>query len=377
MSSIVRALQGLLSFQENRTSAQNAENNLPNDSPILNLPRELLDSILSHLRTDELISFRLTCRNLYQSNPPMTVLVEELRTSISFDGEGAWLYLAEGTWARTKGLHLCSGCRKYQPRAQFDDGELTMNARQRKCIAYTARMYFTPDHSLSFVELASRTQDRISNLDSIGSNHASNLQNSCRFAMWWPDGWRGQDPSSPYVPTPVYLRGNTADGDYLYYTWCFSFDTAQSPPASVAEIGEELGKSVVDLCPHIKSDDRRYIEAFHHCQHLRPVLRDCASSVSCSRCGMRSTVLCRADNSRIIIEVERRLGKLVAAWDPQWLANVDNPPRVVTDLVFQFQTSLRYLARSRFGSRLSLQRCDELKSVAEHLKPENGSNTGG
>lgn len=335
MSGIVRGIQRLIAFQENGISTQDAENNPHNDSPILNLPRELLDSILSHLRIDELISFRLTCRKFYQISPPVTVLVEELRTSIAFDGEGAWLYLAEGIWARTKGLLLCSGCRRYQPRALFDDGELTRNARHRKCIAYTARMYFTPDHSLSFVELASRSQDRIFGLGSISSNYASELQNSCRFAMWWPDGWRGQDSSSPYVPTPVYLRGNTTDGDYLYYTWCFRFDTVQSPPASIAEIGEELRKRVVNLCPHIRSDDRRYIEAFHHYQHFRPVIRDRAPLVNCSRCGMCSTVLCRADNCQIFIEVERRLGKLVAAWDPQWLANVDNPPRVLADVVFQ------------------------------------------
>lgn len=370
MSGIARALQRLVTFQENGIPAQHAENNLPNDSPILNLPRELLDSILNNLRIDELVSFRLTCRNLYQSNPPMTSLVEELRTSISFDGEGAWLYLAEGIWARTKGLLLCSGCRRYQPRAQFDDEELTTNARQRKCIAYTARMYFTPDHSLSFVELASMSQDRIVGLGR-GSPYASILQNSCRFAMWWPDGWRGQDSSSPYVPTPVYLRGNTADGDYLYYTWDFRFDTVHSPPASIAEIGEELRKSVVNLCPHIKSDDRKYIEAFYHCRHFRSVLRDRAPKVNCSSCGMRSTVLYRADNSQIFVEVERRLGELVDTWDPQWLANVDKPPRVVPDLGFRLQTTLRYLARSKFGSKLSLQRCYDLNSALEHVNPKN------
>ena len=140
---IVRALQGLLSYQENGNSAQGAENNLPNNSPIMNLPRELLDSILSHLRTDELISFRLTCRKFYQSDLPLTVIVEDLRTRISFDGEGAWLYLAEGIWARTKGLLLCSGCRRYQPRAL--DSPRSLHARYGQHKADTHNKYY-PSH---------------------------------------------------------------------------------------------------------------------------------------------------------------------------------------------------------------------------------------
>ena len=68
-------------LQRWRNYILNGQNNTGNDPPIFRVPREVIDTICSYLRVDDLVSFRLSCRKFYRGDPPFSDLGMSLRSN--------------------------------------------------------------------------------------------------------------------------------------------------------------------------------------------------------------------------------------------------------------------------------------------------------
>ena len=342
--------------------------NHPDHVPILRLPRELLDLIYNSLRIDDKVSLRLSCRHLYAGTPSVNDLIEEMRFSIDFDRELAWLSLWEHTWTRALDYLLCSGCRKYKPRAHFDGEEIPKPSKQRKCFAYTACMYITPDHVMSFTDVWLHSVHAYHRGGHIYTTHPGGYKRSSSWAAFIPL----RDHGAACISNPIYLHGSKADGAYLEYSMYFSIEPSPSSQLTTGEIKTQLSSRAISLCPHIQSDDERIIDAVHQCIQRGGLTNAPGPWVNCSYCGMQSSIQWRANDHRVTIRVLRRLGHLTCAGDPQWLAVLDNPQRPVYNWWFRLGTRLRYLARSEIGRRLAPRRTCELTSAIQHLNPNHG-----
>ena len=337
--------------ERSRKSGQECNRNIskPKTPAITDLPTELFDAFYDLLDLVSVVRFRQTCRALYYHGMDMCRLILRLR-SASYpdyaDFKFARLCFAERSYTKSPcqlGMLLCGGCETYHSEGSFSDEERKKQPEERVCVGQMGRVFFTPEHSVSFREL----QLHFGYIHSL----AIDIRKESQY------GWRPLDNThrpSPYLVSPIYHQCGSPYGHRFDYFWRFDISRDSEDVITRQSVKKILRSRSVDLCPHIQSDDPLVIDAINRCRHKHIYIHKMAQRVSCPRCKMQACVLLRAvdpwstdyeSQHRVIVHVTRYIGQIPSpnasrhvslyncdcsgddrkAMQPQWLMQIDQP----------------------------------------------------
>lgn len=347
-------------------------------SAIFDLPTELFNAFYNLLDPVSIIRFRQTCRALYYHGSDIHRLMRSLSLATDPNSRFARLCFAERSYTNSPcklGMLLCGGCETYHSEGAFSDQEKKKQPEERLCIGQIGRLYFSPEHSVSFRELQMQSSS-----PALVRSLATDIKKESQY------GWRPINNTqrlTPYLVSPIYQQCSSIYGHRFDYFWRFDLCGDAGDESSAQPLGEKLGGRAVKLCPHIRSDDPLVIDAIYKCRRKRIYIHKSASKVSCQKCAMRACVMLRAvdpwptdheSHHRVIVHVARYVGQIARssgyrhcfsarcrcgddmrkAMQPQWVFQLDQP-RLRTHHGFtkeniQFTSPGSGLAR-RYGPR--------------------------
>ena len=320
-----------------------------NSSTIIDLPTELFDAFYDLLDPVSIIRLRQTCRALYYHGSNLYRLMRNLRSAEDADSRFARLCFAERSYTNSPcelGMLLCGGCETYHSEGAFSDKDKKKQPEERLCFGQIGRLYFTPEHSVSFRELQMH-----SSCPAYVRSLATDIKKESQY------GWRPIDNThrlTPYLVSPIYQQCSSIYGHRFDYFWRFDICGDAGDESSAQSSNEKLGGRAVKLCPHIRSDDPLMVDAIQRCRRKRIYIHKNASKVSCQKCQMHACVMLRAvdpwftdheSHHRVIVHVARYVGQIARsngyrhwfsarcecgddlrkAMQPQWISQIDQP----------------------------------------------------
>ncbi|KAL2049504.1 hypothetical protein ABVK25_010191 [Lepraria finkii] len=270
------------------------------------------------------VNLKLSCRTLYQCGPALPIVFYLARKDpdLRFDLS----CISQRKFKKHKGQLACSGCRTFHHPSVFPPEQLQNEDWQRRCDASRRYLRITPDSRMSYQEL-------ISNLPRLPRPPIACLS----FASYRLKTFirkhqsAGPSQSHPYTEHPrVMLQRNKADL-FLRVVWAIYLDPLPGSTAPIEALVQQLSKCPVNLCCHIRSDDRYVAE---ESRKLQSTFRssDWGDKLDCPNCGMEIKFLWRRDffdrqeSPRGIgivnMYLKRRLGRSAGyfATDPQWIS---------------------------------------------------------
>lgn len=281
---------------------------------IIELPVEIFDPILALLDLPSLIRFRQTCRTLYYHGQDLRTLQQDLRGTITADSRFARLCFAERSYTnrlRERNMLLCGGCRIYHSKNSFNGLNRIKQAEERMCFGQNGRLYFTPEHSISFGEMTEKSM----RLSYAVRSLAMDTKQESRY------GYRrihDSERATPYLVSPIYQQCSRAYGHCFDYFWLFDIRGSSDTHGSPHSLTERLRKQTVKLCPHIKSNDALLVNAIRRCQRKNVFAHHNASRVICQRCKMNACVMLHSQDpwsadqdqrNRVLVHVARYVGQ--------------------------------------------------------------------
>ena len=323
----------------------------PSGSPVLNLPVELSEPISNLLDLPSTIRLRQTCRALYHSGPALQSLILELRIHSDASSKFARLCLAERSHIEKHGplgKLLCGGCKIYHWVGYFSAENRRREPEERMCLGQEGRLYFTPDHSISFMELVAQAKNPPA---------LRGLLTDVKKETAYGYRPRANDGrQTPYLVSPLYQQCSSKHGLIFNYYWRFDLGDDLNGIVSIESLRADLSGKVIDLCPHVKSNDTKVVKAVHECRSRHIYTHKEALPIHCQTCQMHGCVILQIDDPwalqpdlcrHVLIHVIRRVGHLGypsydnyrfekfqlddrRAMQPLWFTQID-APRVRTN----------------------------------------------
>lgn len=194
-------------------------------SAIIDLPAELFDAFYDLLDLVSIIRFRQTCRALYYHGSDLHRLMRSLSVAKDAKSIFARLCFAERSYTNSPcdiGMLLCGGCETYHSEGAFSDKDKKKQPEERLCFGQTGRLYFSPEHSVSFREL-----EMHSSSPAFVRSLATDIKKESQY------GWRPIDNThhltpidnthrlTPYLISPIYQRCSSIYGHRFDYFWRF------------------------------------------------------------------------------------------------------------------------------------------------------------
>ncbi|KAL8822941.1 MAG: hypothetical protein Q9191_006335 [Dirinaria sp. TL-2023a] len=316
---------------------------------IIDLPAELFDAFYDLLDLVSIIRLRQTCRALYYHGSDIHRLMRSLSVAKDPKSRFARLCFAERSYTKSPcdiGMPLCGGCQTYHSEGAFSDKDKKKQPEERLCFGQTGRLYFSPEHSVSFREL-----EMHSSAPAFVRSLATDIKKESQY------GWRPIDNThrlTPYLVSPIYQQCNPIYGHRFDYFWRFDICGDAGDEGTAQSLKEKLGARAIKLCPHIRSDDPMMIDAIHKCRRKHIYIHKNASKVSCQKCQMHACVMLRAvdpwsnnheSQHRVIVHIARYIGQIARsseyrhwfsarcecgddvrkAMQPQWVFQLDQP----------------------------------------------------
>ena len=282
----------------------------PSGSPILNLPLELSEPILNLLDLPSTIRLRQTCRAFYYSGPGLRSLIRELRSHGDASSKFARLCFAERSHIEKHGplgKLLCGGCKIYHWVGYFSAENRRREPEERMCLGQQGRLYFTPDHSVSFMELVAQMKNPPA-LRGLLTDFRKETAYGYR-----PGANDGRQ--TPYLVSPLYQQCNSKHGHIFNYYWRFDLGDGFNE-VSIGSLRSDLSCKVIDLCPHVKSNDTKVVKAIHECRSRHIYTHKEALQIHCQTCQMHGCVILQVGALQpnicrhALIHVTRRVGHL-------------------------------------------------------------------
>lgn len=228
---------------------------------ILNLPLEISEVIFDLLDLASTIRLRQTCRTLYlHQGPALADLFRELGCRYGPSTDFARCCFAERSPTKrlgSPGFLLCGGCKIYHPIRSFSAEDIAKQPEERLCVGQHGRLYFTPEHSISFMELA--------NLKQNPPYMRYFLTDTKRKTTYGHHSTVAVDRHTPHLVSPLYQQHSYEYGHVFSYFWVLNVQSISSQNESKVPVEKELGGEVIDLCPHVTSNDTQMISAIHDC----------------------------------------------------------------------------------------------------------------
>lgn len=293
------------------------------------LPYELVQRIGRFLSYQDRICFALSSHKYYDALcitriPSGTKLVE---TEVNRRRERDHFYSRDHcffSWVRRGfGQIFCVGCATPHMPFRFPDNTIAQPLHLRKCFRATDRpLYVCPHHQLTFLELASmlRKQRRMGRREKHGAFF------KCMECADYPYS-RYRPGLCMHAPT-LYLEPKTSTVTLRMELLLLFKPTFQY--VSVQQVRDALALINLKICPHMKASDtttmdrmvgfRRGEDRLKRSPSKRPNTRP---SIECEVC--QTTFRIKSDltkDSKIMVEVGRRFGKLKWEGDPIWRAHL-------------------------------------------------------
>ena len=346
-SELAEAKRSYKPLQEcNRNSAKTKS------AAITDLPTELFDAFYCLLDLVSIVRFRQTCRALYYHGSDMCRLIQRLRSAAYADYADfkfARLCFAERSYTKYPcqlGMLLCGSCETYHSERSFSDEERKKQPEERMCVGQMGRLYFSPEHSVSFRELQ------------LHFGHSAQFRSlAIDIRKESQYGWRPLDDTprpTPYLVSPIYQQCSSTYGHRFDYYWRFDISRDSEEVITTQSVKQVLRSRIVNLCPHIQSNDPLVIDAINKCRRKSIYIHKMAQKVSCRKCKMEACVMLRAadpwstdheSQHRVIVHVARFIGQITRpsvcrhffsydcdcsddsrkAMQPQWLMQIDQP----------------------------------------------------
>ena len=315
------------------------------DAAILDLPTEISEMVFDLLDFVSTIRLRQTCRALYYHGLALDSLLYQLSSNKDPSTTFARLCFAERSHTNkpgSPGKLLCGGCRIYHSTGSFSTENIGKQAEERMCFGQQGRLYFTPEHSISFMELTTKVNK---------TAHLRYLLMDTRKKTTY-----GHCPTTaisrrtPYIISPLYQQCSSVYGHSFDYFWRFDVEGVDDQVDSIGLLKTELSGTVINLCPHVKSNDTKVITAVHECQSKHIYMHKEAPQIKCHKCKMHACVMLQSEDPwapqqesrhRVIVHVARYVGNLgcnISNWwrctcqlddrgamQAQWLMQVDVP----------------------------------------------------
>lgn len=247
---------------------------------ILILPLEISEIIFDLLDLASTIRLRQTCRTLYlYQGPALAELFRELGGKYDPSTDFARRCFAERSYIKKvdlAGLLLCGGCKIYHPNRSFTTRDIAKQPEERLCIGQHGRLYFTPEHSLSFLELTALKQ--------IPPYMRYFLTDTKRKTTYGHRSTNAVDRHTPHLVAPLYQHHSYEYGHVFSYFWALDVQSILNHIESKVPLEKEHGGEVIDLCPHITSNNTQMISAVHDCLS-KGIYAHRVSEISCSSPG--------------------------------------------------------------------------------------------
>ncbi len=229
---------------------------------ILDLPLEISEIIFDLLDLASTIRLRQTCRTLYlHQGLALADLFREL-TSCRYDPSADFARCCFAERSSTKklglpGILLCGGCKIYHPIRSFSTENIAKQPEERLCIGQQGRLYFTPEHSISFMELTAYKENF--------PHMRYFLTDTKRETTYGHRSTVAVDRHTPHLISPLYQQHDYENGRVFSYFWVLNVQSITNQLDSKVPLKKELGGEVIDLCPHVTSNDTQMISAVHDC----------------------------------------------------------------------------------------------------------------
>lgn len=293
-------------------------NKIVQHSRFLELPREIQDMIAAYLPANALISLQLSCHSLYLNGPVLPILYYTIRKSLDLRFERGCMDERDGN--TPVGRLACSGCKTFHERDKFGAEESKKKGEARLCIGRKGRVFFTPEHSVSFEDLLIMLSapDNFIHLSGLGPK-------TSRYYRQDEEMWQ----DSPHIEPEIgwcWVSYNS-----LRIRYCWKFAVAAMPRTKSVASSSRRGSqdSPIGLCPHVKLNDFAVIRAMHQALNKSEVEPAWHPQVQCKACTMKlriETKLERSSNSYMTpvatFLVTREFGSLDSPTDPDWIAQL-------------------------------------------------------
>ncbi|MCJ1246235.1 hypothetical protein MMC30_003441 [Trapelia coarctata] len=130
----------------------------------------------------------------------------------------------------------------------------------------------------------------------------------------------------PLVVSSAWLRKGD-DSILLVSKWTFRKDIKMQEQWDKSAILAEVRQHSFNICPHVKLNDKRVVHAVseHHAPIPRRITVDCsqcATAINVSSSKEAIPELPTHTSYKIVLIVERNLGKFKTPTDPEWLAQL-------------------------------------------------------
>lgn len=228
---------------------------------ILKLPLEISEVVFDLLDLASTIRLRQTCRTLYLHQGPASAdLFRELGYKYGPSTEFVRRCFAERSSTNrlgSPGLLLCGGCKIYHPIRSFSTEDIAKQPEERLCVGQYGRLYFTPEHSVSFIELTTLMQTP--------PYMRCFLTDTKRKTTYGYRSTVAVDRPTPHLISPLYGDHIHEYGQVFNYFWVLNVQSITSQNDSKVPVEKERGGEVIDLCPHVTSNDTQMISAVHDC----------------------------------------------------------------------------------------------------------------
>jgi len=228
---------------------------------ILILPLEISEMIFDLLDLVSMIRLRQTCRTLYlHQGPTLADLFQELSCRYDPSTDFARCCFAERSSTKRLGLpgtRLCGGCKIYHPIRSFSTENIAKQPEERLCIGQHGRLYFTPEHSISFMELTA--------LMHTPRYMRHFLTDMKRKTTHGHRSTIAVDRHTPHLISPLYQHHIYGYGHVFSYFWVLNVQSLTNRIDSKVPLKKQLSGKAIDLCPHVTSNDTQAISAVHEC----------------------------------------------------------------------------------------------------------------
>lgn len=293
---------------------------------ILDLPTELIHMVVKCAPARDAISLKLSCLKLYHCGPPLTRLIQKSRGP--FGSEVDPVCVLERVLRLHKGEIFCKGCLCFHHPVAFTQEQLLRGDDERCCVGRARHVYFTPDASISYQQIAASIQrPHVVPEASVRQNRVVGTEGGslADYGVWIPP----KDFGLLKVPTGV----------WLCYEW--RLDLALLPGLKTNVAGRtQLTRRSVRFCPHLGPESKDIT------LEIRKMLEKgaqnfpafCSDHLHRTKCPTfiylrwRKVELCVHELLRekavVCVYVHRQIGMSPAssALDPYWIATIEERP---------------------------------------------------
>ena len=331
------------------------------------VPQELLDKIVSNLSLSSVISAKSSCRLFSRCGPPLCRLTTTARNDplVVFD-----LRCKSEKPGELGKQPCCSYCKDIHDPAMFSKRHQAKSPYQRQCKGGVYYMELNPHWFMGFRQLgnliaglspytsyvtppgqpnpriwtfgSTPTLPGIPGYDSDDSDIM--VRHGQPFLCFCPEGsselYSKRNfslPAVPVVPSPgqppyaffplhvsaAWLR-KADESIILVSKWTLRKDIQKPGQWDITAILAEMRQHTFNLCPHIQLNDHRLVHAVREyhgriSSHITVPCVQCTTVIRLSSSKQMIPVLPTHASHKVVLIVERTLGRLRTPMDPKWL----------------------------------------------------------